>query len=430
MHLNTKRNKLALGVFILILIYVIVKTSKIGNDINVYLFASKQLFDGENIYQNNPYNNYLYSPFFALILRPFSIFEYEIGRVFWGITNLILTVRLWKITCVLVQKSLNLSSQTLIYWSLGVCFISVGLFNHNLTLGQITIVLLWIIFEGLYQILHKKKLILGSALLAAGIAIKIIPLIALFYLFFKGKFKALIFSGLFVVFCLFLPSIFIGHDYNQEMLLKWAETINPSNSKFVLENNNGTQSLNGLLPAYLYEFEKTDESPIGIDRQVASIPYNTLVILLHAVRIVILFSSLLLIFYRYKKREHPSLFLLWEISYLALVSALIFPHQQKYAMFFYLPSCAYILLFMLLAFRLKWKVDLKYKLIALLASILMFIASLMGRDIIGTFLVETFEYYHGFGLINLIFLGLMLAVKPDFLIELNEELGKKLLQRP
>ena len=41
---------------LLALTYLIGKSLVVGTDINVYLYASKQLFRGENIYADNPYN--------------------------------------------------------------------------------------------------------------------------------------------------------------------------------------------------------------------------------------------------------------------------------------------------------------------------------------------------------------------------------------
>jgi len=41
----------------LLLLFLGIKVYQAGNDINVYLHASQQLFNHLNIYANNPYNN-------------------------------------------------------------------------------------------------------------------------------------------------------------------------------------------------------------------------------------------------------------------------------------------------------------------------------------------------------------------------------------
>lgn len=105
--------------------------------------------------------------------------------------------------------------------------------------------------EGL-RLIHFHKNWQGAILLAMGINIKIIPLLALFYLFFKGKFNAIRLTIIFLAVSLLLPSLFIGHQYNMDLLQQWKKTISPAGEKYVFENNNGCQSLNAVLPAYFF----------------------------------------------------------------------------------------------------------------------------------------------------------------------------------
>jgi len=406
----------------LILIYIIVIAYKRGHDIDVYLYASCQLFNQADIYAPSSYNNYLYSPLFALLLRPISILDFSYGRIIWAIINFIVAVRLLRITSGLVQNSLGIDSKLIAMWTAGVLFISFGFLNMNFKLGQITIILLWLTFEGLYRILIQNKMVLGAMWLALGITIKIIPLIGLFYLFFKGKFKAIAICVGFIIVGLFLPSIIIGHEYNLSLLHKWVKILHPQNSTYVFEDyNKGTQSLNAILPTYFFHSENAAKAPADIKPQIALIPYGTLVLILQIMRVIFLFSSLLLIFYHFKKRKNKEIYFFWEFSYLALVSALIFPHQQTYSMLYFVLAGSYMILFILLVFRVKWKVEFKYKVIAILASFLMFVLAIQGRDIVGDYLYTLFEYLKLYGLINIIFLIFLLLIKPDILIGLNNQ---------
>ena len=423
MNLNFLRTRTTVYVFvsILIFIYAIVKAFQSGIDVDVCLFASKQLFNGENIYANNPFNNYLYSPLHALLLRPISIFDYPFARVIWALINVTLALRLLNIISSLVKNSLRIDTKLSGQFTIGVAIISLGFLNHNLILGQITIIILWLTFEGLYQIIDQHKPVIGGLLLALGISIKIIPLLGLFYLFFKGKYKAIIICTFLVVVVLLFPSVIIKHDYNLKMLRNWSETINPTKNKYVFENGYATQSLNAILPAYFYDFNEAEKVPAKPKRQIISVPHDTLVIIMHTIRVLILLSSLILIFYRYNQRKAKPLYFYWEFSYLALITALIFPHQQKYAMLYFVPAGSYMILFILLIIRLQWDVSTKYKTIAILASVLMFILAIMGRDVVGNHVVGLFDYYRGFGLINLIFLVFLILVRPDMLIEMNNK---------
>lgn len=408
-------------VLLALIIYAVAKALHGGTDINVYLHASTQFFNGENIYADNPYNNYLYSPLFALLLRPLSILDFSYARAISAALNILLAFRLWLIVLNILKEQFNLNRKIINWWSFAVLFISFVVITHNINLGQITILILWLMFEGLYQIIIKERLYKGAFLLALGVNIKIIPLIGLFYLFFKGKYKALFVCSFMIVGSLLLPALIVGHDHNITLLKNWEETIQPTKNKYVFENNRGTHSLNAILPAYFYTFgENQSQDPTP---QIADISHNTLVIILNSIRVIFLLSSLYLIFYKPRDNKQRSLFFFWELSYLALVSALIFPHQQKYAMLYYVPAGAYMLIYILLNLYAKPKLDLFAKIMISVSSILMLSSALMSRDVVGHNVVNLFDYYHILGLINMVFLVLLLLVKPDKLIKINKSLS-------
>lgn len=423
MELNPakRKNVLPYSIFFIVLLYIVFNAYKKGVDCNVYLYASQMLFKGGNIYENNPFNNYLYSPFFAMLLRPLSIFKFEIGRILWAVINLGLVLRLWQIIENLATESLFLQSKQKTWWRVVVFFISAGFLVHNFNLGQVTIVLLWLTFEGIYQVLWRNKKMAGAMLLAMGAVIKIVPLIGLFFLFFKGRYKAVAMAFGFILVLLLTPSFFVGFDYNIEMLQNWFATINPTNSKYVFENNQGTISLNSIIPAYFFEFENPTIVPLGLKRLIFPVSQPLLSVILQAVRVLFLFSVLIPLFYQYKHQKSGSLYLLWEVSYLLLISSLIFPHQQKYVLLYLVPAGAYMLLYILHVVRIKPKLLLKHKIIAVLSSVLLFIAAIMGRDIVGSFVLDIYDYYRGAGLIVVAFSVFLLLVKPDFLIEMSNK---------
>jgi hypothetical protein len=202
-----------------------------------------------------------------------------------------------------------------------------------------------------------------------------------------------------------------------ELLKAWVETINPSNERYMFEHSNGTQSLNAILPAYFYELDEAIDTSSDLHRRLVSIPYDSLVIILQSLRVLILLSGLYVLFYRSSQRDNASLYFFWEFSYLALATVLIFPHQQKYAMLYFVPAGAYMVLFILLVWKSKWKVKTRYKIIAVLSSSLMLVSALMGRDILGDYIVDVFDYYHYFGLVNIVFLVFLLLVRPDHLMK-------------
>jgi hypothetical protein len=282
---------------------------------------------------------------------------------------------------------------------------------------------MYLMFEGLNQIFVHNKNLKGAAFLALGINIKIIPMIALFYLFFKAKYRALFATVGLLLVTLVLPTLIVGHDYNLAMHKNWLNTINPSGERYVFENNNGTHSLSALLPAYFFDFNEDVSAPQACERQVASVPYQTLVYVMQGLRVAILLSSLFLLFYNYKKRTYKNLYVFWELSFLCLVSALIFPHQQKYAMLYFVPSGAYMIFYILKVLESKDKLQLKYKIIVSIAILMMLITAISSRDVIGGYCVEVLDFYHVSGINNLIMLVLLYLVKPEQIIKLNKDVG-------
>lgn len=403
---------LALGIGI----YIILKSYHQGNDINVYLYASEQLSRGSNIYANNIYNEYRYSPLFALFLRPLSILPYEWARVIWALIATIAALRIGLIFKHIIQHKRKLSNALLVKWSLFSLLFSAGFFNNNLILGQITVLILWLTIEGLYQVLVLSKNSYGAALIALGINIKIMPIFALFYLFFKWKWKAVFISIVFLISSLFLPALFIGSQYNNELLHQWKDQINPTEERFIFEQDNGSHALSALLPAYFYAFEKqSDKKPKGWERTILPISYDNLLLILQAARVLLLLSFLFLLYYSHQQNSNAPIYYYWEISYLMLISFLIFPHQLKYAFFYFVPVGSYLILFILISSKkvTSWSL----KIATVLASFLLFFLAIMGRDFIGNTLINLIDYYCLVGIIAVVFLLLLLIFTPKKLLQ-------------
>jgi uncharacterized membrane protein len=97
---------------------------------------------------------------------------------------------------------------------------------------------------------------------------------------------------------------------------------------------------------------------------------------------------------------------------------LIFPHQQKYAMLLMVPSGIYVFLHLLswINNRQKERFTFTFKIILSILICCLFISGINGRDIIGSDNVEVLDYYHVFGLINLVMAIGLIYLKPDALI--------------
>lgn len=409
---------------IFLLFYLVIKAIDGGNDINVYIHASRQLLYQSNIYTLNPFNSYLYSPLFAVLLSPLAPLRLDVARVIWILLNAIWILRLWNIQKELVNGVLPLTTKYKKIWSISVFILSFGFLNHNFNLGQVTILILWLTIEGLYQV-RKNEKIKGAILLALGINFKIIPMLALVYLFFKGQIKTITFTTLLLLFTLLLPSFFIGFEYNKKLLLTWKNIINPSGEKYVFENNDGCNSLNALLPAFLFDFKEPSniekEPGWTLKRQIASVPESTLILILQASRVLLLLLLPFIVFYRRKDRQgvYGYLYFFWEISYLMLITLLIFPHQMKYSMLCFVPVGAYVIYYYLYIINYKIKTHLPLQITGIISALLLLTLSVMGRDIIGHYLVNILDFYHFMGINNLLFLFILAICTPQRMIALT-----------
>lgn len=397
-----------------LIVMLVLKGLNDGNDINVYLYASQQLFDGLNIYTNNPYNNYLYSPLFAILLWPFTLFPFPIARVIWHLANLYVIFRIWKIVSQMPKLVGFLSEKQTKWWNILILLMSIGFFIHNVNLGQVTFLIMWLTIEGLYLVLYKEKNWQGALLLALGINIKIIPLLALFYLFFKQKYRALVWIGTFLLASFILPGFVIGHKQNIDLMLTWKETISPTGKKYTFENNDGCISLNASIPAYFYDFGgDVKGEKLGLERKLFFVEHNVLVAFLQVARFSVVAFFLLVILYRRKSRDNTLLYFFWELSVFTMVTLLIFPHQMKYSLFLFIPVEGYLLLFIFRTFNLHWKISLSEKFATCLSLIILAMFSLMGRDIIGNRFADILGFYQFVGISNILTLWILWVYKPE-----------------
>ncbi|CAG5079656.1 hypothetical protein CRYO30217_01002 [Parvicella tangerina] len=411
--MSSKSFILGVVISILLMVFAGIKCYHEGMDADVYLYASKQLFSGENIYDNNPFNYYLYSPFFAFLLWPFTLFG-TFGKALWGVFNMLIFIRVVHLFVKAILPHFSLSKKHQLILISGGILLSFGMVLHNVSLGQITILILWFIFEGLYQTRIQNRKVVGGILLGIGTVIKIIPVLALFYLLLKKEWKSLVIGGLAIPLCLLLPSFAIGVENNINLLENWEETINPSRDKYVFEFDNGTYSLNAILPAYFFDFEGNDqEPPTDRPRQIIPLSNQALSYFLLTTRLLLAVLIAYFAFSTHKRKQNPTIFFFWEIAYLFIAIALIFPHQQKYAMLFFVPAGTYFLALFLKGFEKNWNGNQLFKIISFFSLLILLLFTIQGRDIIGNYATDLLDDYHTFGLINLIAVGLLLYFKPD-----------------
>lgn len=357
------------------------------------------MFLNSNIYENNIFNQYFYSPAFALIIRPLSILPLVVGRVIWAIFNVFLAIRLYQIIHNILLKDLAFSTkQKGMFWGLLLVF-SFGYYNLNLNLGQITIIILWLSIEGLYQIQFRKRKLLGSSLIAVGICIKIIPVLLCYYLFLKREYKALFVSLGMLTLLLLMPFLFFETDYVIELHQNWWGKINPENSEYLVVQDPGIVSLNALVPNYFY-FQDVD-----FFRRIMELSPAQIKLLIRAFQMLL--ALCLFVFIR--KLNVKSTHLYWEWCLLWLCTLLVFPHQQRYALFYMVPVYGY-LLFLIYSESFQYHKTKKILLYILFSAFTF--SAIIGRDIIGSTLFDLLDYYKWNSLLVIIGIIILPMLKP------------------
>lgn len=383
-----------------------------GGDFDVYLDAGSKILKQENIYAP-PFVKglqYYYSPLFALILSPLAGLNIHfIIELMWLILSGLMLVRIWT----LVSSYFDISNLTHkeYYWWVGISFFLILRFIlYNIAMIQVTVFLLWMFLEGL-RLVQKKQFAFGAAILALIINIKLMPIVVIPYLIYRGYFKAVGYTILFIVAFLILPGIFIGFDYNMFLHQEWWKIINPSNAEHVLEAEITYQSLVGMIPVFI----TSTESIIALKRNFLDLPVDLAILITNVLRLAVAGLTIYFMGMPFRKKV-DALSEIRAIAYLLMAIPLIFPHQQKYAFLFFLPSIIYLVYYIIQ----KRKVDqsVPFKLfIAFFVLITIVFTPIIGSDIIGRYTYDVIQHYRILGICAFLFIPLLVIAKPA---ELNK----------
>lgn len=335
---------LPLSIAVFILCYI---EAEGKGDFFIFMSATGDLINGQNFYENKYVDgyHYFYSVLFALILKPIYNLPFFWIKFYWLVLNTILYFKLFQLltTNKLVQ-ALN-EKQRSLFISLVFVF-SLRFFFGNIHNSQITILILWTCIYGLKLIINHKP-VSGAAILALGINIKLLPIVFLPYLIYRGYFKAFAFTVFFYFVYLFVPSVFIGSDYNLSLIKTWLGLINPSNQTHVLDVEE--RSFHGLstLLSTLFVRDVPDVYALPLKRNIADVSIATLSHILLITRLMLVTFTLYFLKWKpfIKAKTNWQQFI--EISYLLLLIPLIFPHQQHYAFLFAVLAFAVSLLFLI-----------------------------------------------------------------------------------
>ncbi|HYG51052.1 MAG TPA: glycosyltransferase family 87 protein [Flavobacteriales bacterium] len=239
-------------------------------DFEVFMEAGKNLAAGKNIYLSNANGfKYFYSPLFATLLSFLNAFPDIVAVSIWKLFNLVFLLRFWVLLEKMYIDYTGFSQRQQYIYQFTVFAVSFFLLFSCFHLVQMSVFLLWAVFECLYQLQVKKRPIPGAAVLAFAINVKIMPVVILPYLLYRKQYMATLYVLVWTVIFLYLPILFIGFHYNVFLHEEWFKSINPTNAIHVLDlDETGFHSLTSFLQRC---YQKGME-PIGTLTQNATLP--------------------------------------------------------------------------------------------------------------------------------------------------------------
>jgi len=347
--LKILKNKTALIILsLLACVYCFFEAQGKG-DFYIFISAADDLKRGENIFENKYVDgyHYYYSVLFALLLKPLTTLSFFWIKFAWLLLNVFL---FFQMLGLLLKSELVQNLEERKRWVfLSVIFVfSLRFFLDNIHTSQITIVILASCVYGVYYI-AKEKPIKGALILALGINIKLLPIVFLPYLIYRGYFKAFFITITFYLVFLILPSVFIGIEYNFLLLKTWLNLINPINQNHVLDvDERSFHGLSTLLSTLLVK-DVPDMYALPLKRNIADISLSALSVILQGARLILVSFTLFFLGFKFFTKTKGNWKQCLEVSYILLIIPLIFPHQQHYAFLFAIPAVGCISYYLLSA---------------------------------------------------------------------------------
>ena len=341
-----KNRLITLVILVGVLIYLIIEARNQG-DLFIYLSASRDLFRGKDIYSiwYVDWFYYYYSVLFAILISPLNLLPAYVAQLLWLMLNAFFLYRTIKIIASYFNSPLLTRKQRQLLLILSIVF-GLRFIMGNFHYQQVTILILYLILEGLELIFSGKKFA-GALLIALGINIKMLPLVILPYLVYRREFKATMFVIISFATMAFIPALIIGIERNNFLLISWWNHINPVSSHHTLDVDEASfHSLSTLLTTLLIE-KAPDTHALPIRRNIADMSITQLTYILNTIRLLLITFSIY--FFRTKPfvSQLDKIHRFWEVSYLLLLVPLIFPHQQHYAFLFIVPAMCYIFYYLI-----------------------------------------------------------------------------------
>lgn len=335
--------------FVTILIIALIEANG-RSDFDIYQLASKDVFNHINPYNHSYIDGYYYyySLLFTYLIYPFTFLPAYWSTFLWLFINGILLYYIIAEISDFIGTFKYSYQKQLLFFLLLILF-NIRTIRENFHSAQITIFILFLMMYSL-KFLHQNKIILSAVLLALAINIKLLALPILVYYLYRGYIKVFIYAVIFVVIFFVLPAFFMDKNFYLDCIQHWWLLINPDNNKHIIDvDERSFHSITTLITT-LFMKNPPDIYALPIRRYIADLSFEQIKWIIQIIRLILMFSVLIIIRDWPFKKVNNSFQLFFEWSYVISLIPLIFPHQQHYAFLLQMPALA-ILIFYLINYQ-------------------------------------------------------------------------------
>ncbi|MBK8497834.1 MAG: DUF2029 domain-containing protein [Flavobacteriales bacterium] len=215
------------------------------NDFRVYYDAANALLNGEPLYgvpHGLSSGYFKYAPFMAMLYVPLALLPYTIAA---GVQYALIACAF--IGSILIADRLVrthvLGGKTSGYTPLFVTSLVVVVHLHReLHLGNINVLLLWLLLAGLDRLLSGRAgsagLFIGLAMLAKPHFVVLLPLLLV-----RGHARAIAWAFGTAIAGLLLPVLFLGHSASMALYLEWFDEMAKHNASLIYTGGDAYNSV-------------------------------------------------------------------------------------------------------------------------------------------------------------------------------------------
>ena len=339
------------------------------SDFRVYYATAQRFAQKSDIYSrpDPSITPYKYSPMFAFILSPLSLFSKKGAAVAFFIINFLALIAIIVFSKRLIVKEAITFKQNLLICIIPLVFTS-RFIVHVLDVGQVGILILALVVIGLY-LLERRREWASSFLIGLSIMIKYMSAVFLPYFFVRRRFKLIAIIVLCIMLYCIIPAAYVGIQTQRDYVSKWLPYITETSLDKASWYDYKNQSLFSFILRIF-----TAGSPYDIS--IANLTFNQGLILSFIICAIIY----LLIMIPTKRKDDAAI----DYSLLFICSVLFNPnawmHNFVVLIFVYITLLYYLI-----------KVRFKDKMTIALVFLSFVLTSWMGESLVGDYLENLFE---------------------------------------